>query len=525
MVIGEVFDAKDFRGHKKNNTYMITRKILFFGVAFMLLLASYAQAQFKCINGDCHNGVGKGTYAIGGQDLGIYEGSFKEGKFDKGKFTYTNGGYYEGEWKDFFVHGIGVRYHADGNVQAGRWENAKLVEPMEQNRVAAILYNKTAPAKNTITCQLGNCKNGYSESIDNNGNSYKGEFKNGQYNGYGEMRFANKDYYKGLWANGKMNGQGSLYLANGRTQTCVWVDGKSPENQMDVYILVVGISDYQHFQKLTYTTTDAREMYNHFRSPAGGTLPKNQITLLLDEEATALNIKNKMADLFSEADDNDLIIFYFAGHGLDGAFLPVDYDNGNNILDHVSVINAMMDSEAKFKLILADACHSGSLGVTFDAYAANGYKFPPSATRSGKSIREQTKDFYRSFDNIKSGLAIILSSAPEEVSLEANKLEHGVFTYYVIEGLKGAANVINTDENSTKKTENETDSDSDSDSKNSKKENKIETVTVTELFNYVKKEVDKFTYGFQIPNIGGKYDKDMPVGQIPEVEKVDNSDK
>jgi uncharacterized caspase-like protein len=135
-------------------------------------------------------------------------------------------------------------------------------------------------------------------------------------------------------------------------------------------------------------------------------------------------------------------------------------------------------------LILADACHSGSLGVKYDEYISNGSQFPLSATRGGKSIREQTIEFYKSFTNVKAGLSIIMSSAPDEISLEANKLQQGVFSYFIIEGLKGKA---------------------DSD--------KNKTITAKELFEFVSKNVDRYTHGFQTPNIGGGGEH-IPVGVI-----------
>jgi uncharacterized caspase-like protein len=37
------------------------------------------------------------------------------------------------------------------------------------------------------------------------------------------------------------------------------------------------------------------------------------------------------------------------------------------------------------------------------------------------------------------GRAIVTASRPSEVSIELSELGHGVFTYYLVEGLKGAA--------------------------------------------------------------------------------------
>ena len=456
--------------------------IIIFTIATMIVLTTKLQAQFECHSGDCNNGKGNGVLKIAGYEAGKYEGIFKNGKFSLGKMQYLKGGLYEGEWSDFIVSGIGIRYYQDSTFEAGRWENGKLVEKMEFAKVKSMLKSKFSPQ--SIFCLNGDCKNGYSEGTDQDGNLYKGEFKNGFFEGYGTMKFTNKDRYEGNWKNGKMHGLGTYYFINGQTHYGIWESGFLKNNPTSIYALVVGVANYKTFQKLNFTTTDAKKIFKHWCSPSGGLVPKENIKLLLDEEATAENILNSMSDLYEKADSNDLIIFYFAGHGLEGMFLPVDYENGNNIVSHGSVINIMKDSEAKYKLILADACHSGSLGVKYDEYISNGSQFPLSATRGGKSIREQTIEFYKSFTNVKAGLSIIMSSAPDEISLEANKLQQGVFSYFIIEGLKGKA---------------------DSD--------KNKTITAKELFDYVSKNVDRYTHGFQTPNIGGGGEH-IPVGVI-----------
>jgi uncharacterized caspase-like protein len=195
-----------------------------------------------------------------------------------------------------------------------------------------------------------------------------------------------------------------------------------------------------------------------------------------------------MADLFAMADSNDLVIFYFAGHGIDGAFLPVDYDGYNNFLDHNSLINAMQDSEAKYKIIIADACHSGSFAIKYEEYRKNGDKFPLATVRGGKTVNDRLKDFYGSFSKAKKGLAVFSSSAADEISLEANNLKQGVFSYYLIEALKGAAD---SDRNTI--------------------------ITTKELFDYISKKVHQFTNGYQTPNFmglteGETYFSDIPIG-------------
>lgn len=464
-----------------------------FQSAFVLILflgmiqPSFAQEENKgCVEGNCENSWGIYEDYLGDVYRGRYEGYFEKGVYSgKGKLVTANGEKYEGNWLNGKPHGLGAKTSSDGKIQAGTWEDGKLVARLKREF--------------SIECLGGNCKDGQGKSRDNAGNEYKGDFVNGQYNGYGEMEYNNGDRYVGHWENGIHQGKGSYFFNNGHVNTGDFLEGKFTLNKMKIWAVVVGVADYQHFQKLKYTTRDAQRVYAFFRSVEGGAIPEEQITLLQDADATAFNIVNTAADLFEQADSNDLVVFYFAGHGKNGAFLPYDYDgNDGNLLHHGLINSVLKDSPAKYKLCVIDACHSGSFDmntvVSYKDYLTNAKEQDgaPSMTmtRSTQSVRERIKNYYKSFDGIKGGLAVMMSSASEEISLEANKLQQGVFSYYFIQAMKGAANL---------------------DGVNGEKDNVID---VNELYKFVELNVRNFTYGFQHPLIYGEYDEHMPIGLL-----------
>ena len=49
----------------------------------------------------------------------------------------------------------------------------------------------------------------------------------------------------------------------------------------------------------------------------------------------------------------------------------------------------------------------------------------------------------KAFEDTKGGVALLMSSKSEELSLEDQGLRQGVFTYYVLQGLKGRADANN----------------------------------------------------------------------------------
>ena len=108
------------------------------------ILCSPKIKYFGCIEGDCHNGLGKWLDGYGNQ----YSGNFKDGKKQgKGSFTYPDGEKWEGIWK--------------GDK---RWSGAGTIK--------TIWY------------------------------IYKGEYKNGDRNGNGDFtyfNFPNNSRYIGAW--------------------------------------------------------------------------------------------------------------------------------------------------------------------------------------------------------------------------------------------------------------------------------------------------------------------------------------
>ncbi len=84
-----------------------------------------------------------------------------------------------------------------------------------------------------------------------------------------------------------------------------------------------------------------------------------------------------------------------------------------------------------------------------------------------------------------SGTALIMSSKADETSLESAGLRQGVFSHFLIRGLKGEAD-----------------------------KDKNKTVTVEELYEFVAQNVRDYTGNRQSPVIKGTYDPVMPVSAV-----------
>ncbi|MCB0550667.1 MAG: caspase family protein [Phaeodactylibacter sp.] len=425
--------------------------------------------QSGCISGDCSNGKGTLAYIDGSR----YAGQFRQGKPNgQGVFYYPNGDQHTGEFQNGVPHGKGSLRMASGQLTEGHWVDGEY------------LGFQARPEKG---CIYGDCKDGHGTYIFKEGNKYIGFFSNGLPHGRGTVFYTNGERYEGQMGNAKFNGYGTLFLKDGSTVSGYWEDGtyvgrdqwpaaatpSYPTNpqpeaapQLEVWAVVIGISSYNHMPVLRYTDDDAYHMYAFLKSPEGGALDDEHIRILVDEEATLQNIKTTMSTLFDKAGHNDLIMLYFSGHGLRGSFLPFDFDGYRNKLYHEELNAIMKRSPAKFKLCIADACHSGSL----------------LAMRDGTQP-QLLANYYNSLARANPGTALIMSSKSDETSLESSGLRQGVFSHFLIRGLKGEA-----------------------DGNNDKR------ISVQELYDFVNLNVRTYTGNQQSPLIQGDYDPDMTVG-------------
>ncbi len=440
-------------------------------------LMTYANGN--SYEGQWRNGQPSGDGIFSFQSSDRYEGQLTEGLFNgKGTMFYADGSRYEGEWQDNKRQGLGTLYYSNGEQISGQWENNQYLA--DWGRLAYSGDTTSLRNCNTQLCDTGKGKFRYQD-----GSQYYGDFNHGVPEGVGSVYYFSGDRYEGGWKRHAPHGKGVMYYANGKVVGAIWEYGtptrelftsqqeaasvvrveRSPE--VKIWAVVVGAARYTHMPVLRYTDDDAYQLYAFLKSPEGGALPDHQVQLLIDEDATHQGVLNAMRSVFLRADDNDMILFYFSGHGLQGAFLPVDYDGFSNRLEHEEIRDLLRQSRAKHKLVLADACHAGSL----------------LATRAPVHVALQ--EYYQALNESTGGTALLLSSKGEEYSLEDRGLRSGIFSHFLIRGLKGEANT-----------------------------NSDKIVTIRELFNFVHKRVRQYTGNVQTPTLTGTFDDNMPVSVI-----------
>lgn len=187
--------------------------------------------------------------------------------------------------------------------------------------------------------------------------------------------------------------------------------------------LLVGIGDYDRaltgLSPLKYTVPDI--------TAVGSILKKQgyEVALLTDRAATAGSIRESIRELGKALDAGQgTFLFYFSGHGFRtgtenylATFGTTASDLANQGLSMAELQKLLVGTGARRRLAFIDACRNDPEGT----------RSVGAGPRSFQDLRESE------------GLRILYSTAPGEVSYEDDNLQHGVFSYFLIEGLQGKA--------------------------------------------------------------------------------------
>jgi hypothetical protein len=242
------------------------------------------------------------------------------------------------------------------------------------------------------------------------------------------------------------------------------------ERRKNIWAVVIGVNRYAKVRPLRYAVNDAKTFYNHLVE--FNQIPRENVTLLLDQDVTLTRMRSTLGtQIKNKAGKDDMVILFFAGHGatekdvqspdgdgLEKYLLPCDADPKDLYatampMAEVSRIFGRIQSERL--VFIADSCYSGaSGGRTIDV----------------SGIRATLSDGFLDRVAGGKGRVIITASGANEVSAEYDNIKQGVFTYYLVEGLKGKA---------------DTDKDG--------------TITVDEVYRYVSEAVPRATNQEQHP--------------------------
>ena len=229
------------------------------------------------------------------------------------------------------------------------------------------------------------------------------------------------------------------------------MDAQTPTQQdkVDVrrWALLIGANHYQEeaFRSLRYCVNDATEMQAALTAWAGSGYTNDRVRLLTSDksgEATATRtaILEQLVGLIAQAGSDDLLLFYFAGHGEvvenDVYLIPADA-KPDLLLPHTALSLAeikrlMMLSHARSKVIILDACYTGILTASDLGRRGTSQIDSEAAERAVVNVQHMAEH--------AEGLAILHAGSRGDPAMEIPGFKHGLFTYFLLEGLRGAAN-------------------------------------------------------------------------------------
>lgn len=272
------------------------------------------------------------------------------------------------------------------------------------------------------------------------------------------------------------------------------IECTAPVVKPDLYLAVISVSSYDNTSRnLRYAVKDGRDLVSLYAKKADA-FKEVHVDTLFNEKATKENILALKGRLMHTAVD-DQVVLYVSGHGLlddnldfyfgthdinfdDPASRGMKYDELENLLDGIP---------ARKKLLMMDACHSGEVDkaqlTTSDAQSLTldkgqkgtlkRYSYAPESDERQVGMKTSFDLMQELFANLSkgSGSVVISAAAGNSYALESDEWKNGIFTYCVLAGLKSGKADANGDGN----------------------------ITVTELKNFVSKEVERLTQGEQKP--------------------------
>ncbi|MDQ7824290.1 MAG: IPT/TIG domain-containing protein [Candidatus Eremiobacteraeota bacterium] len=199
-----------------------------------------------------------------------------------------------------------------------------------------------------------------------------------------------------------------------------------------IYALFVGIDAYPD-SPLNYCVSDINGLKSCLTSSS--TWSGADITTLTDAAATKSGIQSAIATIVGKVGANDMFFMQYSGHGSNSGsnyyIVPVDGDSAATCISNTELDTWLtpLNSSSK-KCMIFDSCHSGGF---------IGKGLPPGTRIRYKAIRGSDPNFKgpgftKALQSLPN-LVFLAACQGSELSLESSSLQHGVFTYYVMQGL------------------------------------------------------------------------------------------
>jgi len=201
-----------------------------------------------------------------------------------------------------------------------------------------------------------------------------------------------------------------------------------------MHALIIGINEFKNPKlKLNYPVADAELFAQTLKQASEGLFEKVHIKKLVTREATTSEAIIREIKSFQALRPDDLFVFYIASHGTvdEGEYFLITSNVGSlrteklktDAISQHMLKDAIANIPATKKLIIIDTCNAGALGE---------------AIQVAMLTRGMSEDTALKILSRAVGSTILSASTSLQEALEGYQ-GHGLFTYVLVEGLKGKA--------------------------------------------------------------------------------------
>ncbi len=214
---------------------------------------------------------------------------------------------------------------------------------------------------------------------------------------------------------------------------------KSPDGVVTFYGILCGISTYKDSSmNVEYSAKDAQDLKAALLKSYNW--KDGNITLLLNSGVTGQAIYNAIVEVAQKADPDDMVLFYFSGHGskvpdaapfdeADGQDETlIDY-NGNYIRDD-TLSDWFKELPTSKYVVFLDTCFSG--GQIKGILSGPGLAGSFSDAGDGFGADFFTSQIQTDLDDLKHGV-VVTACDSDELAGETSALENGIFTHFLLQ--------------------------------------------------------------------------------------------
>ena len=241
--------------------------------------------------------------------------------------------------------------------------------------------------------------------------------------------------------------------------------GRPAKQNKKAAALIVGIAEYERTPApAAFADKDAQYFYDYATLKLG--VPEENILELINEKADRIEFKLAVRNWLASvaASDTDLYVF-FAGHGMgsdDGkSMFLLPYDGTPALLEDSAIHRDQLFSDIaalkpKSVTVFLDTCYSGSTRESEMLIAARPVLI---------KVNEQ---------DIPEGFTVFTAASGDQTAKPLPEVEQGLFSYFLMRGLEGEADLNNDGQ-----------------------------IVAKELYEYTRKNVSRLSSGTQTPELQG----------------------